>query len=102
MKNERTFDGKKWHNRPIASSKRLLRVMTSNHHGDFYCLNCLYCSYSTKDSLKEHEEKCNNHDYWYPIMPKKYYNILKYNHGEKSLKAPFVIELGKKRNDTAN
>ena len=35
-------------------------------------------------------------------MPKKYYNILKYNHGEKSLKAPFVIELGKKRNDTAN
>ena len=68
--------------------------MTSNRHGNFYCINCLCCSYNTKNALKNHEERCNKHNYCYPIMPNKYNNILEYKHREKSLKGLFVIELG--------
>ena len=64
--------------------------ITQNHVGDFYCLDCFH-SYRTKEKLKKHEKVCNNHDYCYLKMPKKDEKILKYNHGEKSLKVPFVI-----------
>ena len=54
----------------------LLRGETSNHNGDFYCLNCFH-SYSTKEKLKKHERVCNDHDYCYVEMSneeKKYKN----------------------------
>ena len=50
-------------------------------------------SYTTKNKLKEHEEICNNHDSCHIEMPKWVEKILKYNPGEKSLKAPFAIYL---------
>ena len=68
----------------------LLRGIISKHNGDFYCLNCLH-SYSTKDRLKKHENVFKDHDYCYAEMPNKDNNILKYNHGEKSKKVPFII-----------
>ena len=68
----------------------LLRGITSNHNGDFYCLNCFH-SYRTHNKLKKHEKVCNNNDYCHEDMPKEDEKILKYNHGEKSLKAPFTI-----------
>ena len=68
----------------------LLRGITSNHNGDFYCLNCFHL-YSTENKLKKHEKVCNDHDYCYVEMPNEDNKILKYNHGEKSLKAPFMI-----------
>ena len=34
---------------------------------------------------------CKNHDYYYVEMPKEDNRILKYNHGEKSMKVPFII-----------
>ena len=34
---------------------------------------------------------CENHDYCYVEMPEEDNKILKYNHGEKSMRAPFVI-----------
>ena len=68
----------------------LLRRITSNHNGDFYCLNCFH-SYSTKEKLKKHEKVCNDHDYCYVEMPNDNNKILKYNHGEKSMRAPLVI-----------
>ena len=34
---------------------------------------------------------CENHDYCYVKMPKEDNKILKYNHGEKSMKVPFII-----------
>ena len=40
-------DGKKWHYLAVKSVPVLLRGITSNHNGDFYCLNCFH-SYSTK------------------------------------------------------
>ena len=90
MKSKRIFYGEKWYNRPKTSLSRLLREKTSNHHEDFYCLNCNH-SYSTKIGLKRHGEKCNKHNDCHVEMPKEYEKALKYNHGEKSLKAPFVI-----------
>ena len=83
-------DGKKWHYLVVKSLSALLRVITSKHVGDFYCLNCFH-SYSTKNKLKKHERVCNDHDYCYVEMPNEDHKILKYNHGEKSLKTPAII-----------
>ena len=79
-------------NRPLMSLSRLLYGISSNHKGAFYCLNC-FNSYSSENKLKEHEEICNKHDSCRLIMPELDEKILKYNHGEKSLKGPFVIYL---------
>ena len=84
-----TDDGKRWHYLAVRSLTALLRRITSNHHGDFYCLNCFH-SYTTHNKLKKHERVCNNHDYCHVDMPKEHEKI-KYLPGEKSLKAPFII-----------
>ena len=68
----------------------MLRGITSNHKEDFYCLNCFH-SYSTKSKLKAHKKICENHDYCHVEMPTKNNNIIKYNHGEKSMKLPLVL-----------
>ena len=39
-----------WHYLAIKNMSGLLRRITSNHNGDFYCLNCLH-SYRTKSKL---------------------------------------------------
>ena len=54
---------------------------SSNHDGDFYCLNCFY-SYTAKTKLKEHEEICNKAAvYKCQNGSKKYWNaILEKNH----------------------
>ena len=48
-------DSKKWHYLAVKSLSALLREITSNHVGDFYCLNCFH-SCSTKEKLKKHEK----------------------------------------------
>ena len=53
-------------------------------------LNCFH-SYSTKGKLKKHKYVCENHDYCYVERLKENNKVLKYNHREKSMKAPFVI-----------
>ena len=83
-------DGKKLHYLTAKSLSALLTGITSNHKGDFYSLNCFH-SYSTKEKLKKHEKVCNDHDYCYVEMPNEDNKILKYNHGEKSMKVPFII-----------
>ena len=77
-------------NCPIRSLLRLFRGITSNNNGDFYCLGCLH-SFQTDNALKKHERLCDNHDYCHIEMPTNENNTLKYNHGEKSLKVPWVI-----------
>ena len=67
----------------------LLRGITSNNHGDFYCLNCSH-SYRTHNKRKKHERVCNNHDYCLEDMPKVNEKI-KYLPGEKSLKVLVII-----------
>ena len=62
-------NGEKWHyialksehiddgfNRSIRSLSRLLYGITSNHHGDFYCLNYLH-SFRTDNALKNMKDK---------------------------------------------
>ena len=68
----------------------LLRGITSNHNGDFYCLNCFH-SYTTKKILKNHERICKNHDFCYPKIPDEDKKMLKHNSGEKSRKVPHII-----------
>ena len=70
----------------------MLEGNLSNHHGDFYCLNC-FNSYTTEKKLTELEEIYNKHDSCRIKMPKWFEKILKYNPREKSLKAPFAIYL---------
>ena len=71
----------------VKNLPRLLRGITSNHDGDFYCLNCFH-SYRTKNKLEAHKNIC---DYYHVEMPTKDNNTIKYNQGEKSIKLPFVV-----------
>ena len=82
-------DGKKRHYLAVTNLSALLKGNSSNHKGDFYCLNC-FSSYTTKNKLKEHEEICNNHNSCCIEMPEWVNKILKHNSGEKSLKAPIT------------
>ena len=70
--------------------KRLIRGVTSNHHGDFFCRNCMH-SYRTENALKKHERLCTNHDYCEIIMPEPSKNILEFKSNEKSLHMPHTI-----------
>ena len=83
-------DGKKWHYLPVKSLSALFIGITSNNNGDFYCLNCFH-SYRTENKLKKHEKVCNDHDCCCVEIPDESNQILKCNHGEKSLKAPPII-----------
>ena len=77
-------------NRPIRSLSRLFRGITSSNNWDFYCLGCLH-SFRMDNKLKKHERLCDNHNYCYVEITTRDNNILKYNHGEKSLKVRWVI-----------
>ena len=94
-----TDEGKNWHYLTVISISRLFKGITSNHHGDFYCLNCFY-SYTTttttKKRLTKHEKICKDHGFCHIIMPDEENKILKYNSGEKSLKVPFIIYISLK------
>ena len=87
LKSVHTDDG---FNRSIRSLFRLFTGITASNNGDFYCLGCLY-SFQTDNALKRHERSCGNNDYCHVEIPTKYNKTLKYNHGEKLLKAPFTI-----------
>ena len=82
----RITDGKKWHYLAVKKLSALLRGITSKHKADSYCINCFH-SYRTKDKLKKHQKICGNHDYCYVEVPEECNKILKYNHGEKSMKS---------------
>ena len=79
-----------WHYLAIKNIYGLLRGITSNHDGDFYCLNCFH-SYTAKRKLKKHERVCKYHDFCDIIIPDEDNKILKYNPGEQSLKVPFIV-----------
>ena len=83
-------DSQKYHYLVVKNLSRLLRGITFNHKEAFYCLNCFH-SYRTENKLKAHKKICENHDYCNVKTPTKNSNIIKYNHGEKSMKLPFVI-----------
>ena len=82
-------NGENWHYLVVKSLSGLLTGITSNHKEDFYCLNCFH-SYRTKNKLEAHKKICENRDYCRVEMPTKD-NVIKYNHGEKSIKLPFAV-----------
>ena len=90
LKIELVFDGKKQRNYPKESAPKLFRGITSKNNGNFYSFACLN-SFCRKNVLKKHERLCDNHNYCHAKMPTEDNKILKCNHGEKSLKAPFTI-----------
>ena len=53
----------------------LFYKITSKHDGDFYCLNCLLLLELYRNAWRK-------------------LKTLKYNHGEKSIKIPFLIHVG--------
>ena len=83
-------DGEKWHYTAITILSGLLRGITSNHNGDFYCLNC-FRAYTTKSKLEAHKKIHENHEYCHVEMPNEDNKIIKYNPGEKSIRYPFII-----------
>ena len=74
LKIERTEDG---FHCPIKNLSRLFKGITSNHKGDFYCLNYLH-SFRTYNVLKKHEKLRENNDFCCVEMPTEKNNILKY------------------------
>ena len=85
LKSEKDDDGNK---KPTQCLSALNRGVTSNHNSDFYCFGCLH-SYRTDNAFKKHEILCGKHNYCEVKMPPK--KTLKYNSGEKSLKAPHIF-----------
>ena len=83
-------NGENWHYLVVKSLSGLLRGITSNHNGDYYCLNCFH-SYRTENELNAHKKICENNEYCNIEMPSPNNNLIKYNKGEKSLKLPFAI-----------
>ena len=75
-------EGEKYHYLAITNLSGLLQVNSSNHEGEFYCLNC-FNSYTSKNKHKEHEEICNNHNSCRIEIPEWVNKILKHNPGEK-------------------
>ena len=72
-----TDETNNWHYLAVKSISELLRGITSNHNGDFYCLNCFH-SYTTENKLRKHERICNDHVFCYLEMPNEDNKILKY------------------------
>ena len=66
----------------------LLRRITSNHNGDFCCLNCFH-PYTTEKKFRKHEKMCKVHDFCDIKMPDEDEKILKYIFGEKIIKISF-------------
>ena len=83
-------DGEKWHYTAVTRLSGLLKGVTGNNNGDFYCLNCFH-AYRTKSKLETHKKIRENHDYCHVEMPNEDNKIIKYNQGEKSIKSPFII-----------
>ena len=83
-------DGEKWHYTAVTRLSGLLRGVTGNNNGDFYCLHCSQV-YRTKNKHETHKKICENHDYCHVEMPTEDNKIIKYNQGEKSIKSPFII-----------
>ena len=48
-------DSEKWHYLTVESLSALLRGITGNNNGNFYCLNC-FQSYTTEIMLKKHQK----------------------------------------------
>ena len=68
----------------------LLRGITSKHHSNFYCLNCLH-SFATENRHECHKKVCENKRFCNIVMPFEDTKILHFISTKKSNKASFII-----------
>ena len=61
-------NGEGWHYTAVKKLPALLRGMTSKHHSDSYCLNCLH-SFATKSKHESHKKVCENKDFYNIEIP---------------------------------
>ena len=58
VKNSYSVNDSKWRRMTLSCCKRLsalLEGITSKHHSDFYCLNCLH-SFATENKRESHKK----------------------------------------------
>ena len=61
-------NGENWHYLAVRSLSGLLKGISSNHDGDYYCLNCFH-SYRTENKLNVYKKICENHEHCNIEMP---------------------------------
>ena len=69
--------------RPYKSFSRLMEGISSNNHGDFYCLGC-FSSFRTKTTLENHVALCKNNKFAKIDLPEKGSNFKRYKPGGKN------------------
>ena len=55
-------NGEEWHYVSVKKLSAFLRGITSKHHNDFYCLNCLHF-FSTETKRESCKKVCKNKDF---------------------------------------
>ena len=55
-------EGRQWHYLAVKELSVLLRGITSQYHGNFYCLNCPH-SFATEKRLESQQKVCENKDF---------------------------------------
>ena len=72
------LNGEGWHYLAVKKLSALLKGITSKHHGDFCCLNCLN-SILTENKRESHKKVCKDQDFCNIAMLKKlfsrHYNV---------------------------
>ena len=82
-------NGEGSHYLAIKKLSALLRVITSKHHGNFHCLNCLH-SFATEKKRESNKKVCKSKDFCNVEMPLEDTKILEFNRYLKFDKALFV------------
>ena len=83
-------NGEGWHYLAVKKLSALSREITSKHHSDSYCLNCLH-SFAAEKNPELHKKVCKNEDFCRVIIPSKDTKILEFTQYQISDKAPFII-----------
>ena len=81
VKSKLFFNDSKWRRMALSCSKKisaLLREITSKHHGDFYCLNCLHC-FATENKRESHKIVFENKDFRNTVLPSEDTKLLEFN-----------------------
>ena len=83
-------NGEKWFYLAVKKVSALLRGITLQHFGHFYCLSCLHFS-KPKNKLELHKKVRENKDFCNVHMPSQDTKVLEFNQYQTIDKAPFII-----------
>ena len=83
-----------WHYIAVINFYAVLREITSKHHGNLYCLNCIhFLRIENKRGFNEKvcEKVCENKDLYNIAILSEDTKILEFNQSQKSDKSSFII-----------